>query len=285
MKGSSGFQSPMQARYQYLYHQPPPQHTGQTPPFQGQPPPLQGQPLANNLPSQPPFTTLKWTDEMVKLMIIAISYIMEASITSPDFKKTTQKSTLVSKETKWKVISMVMSERGYNVTPQQCEDTFLEINKKYNQLIGLLGKPTSCEVFEKPILLDSIEMPETLKHEAQKLLESDQFYYREMCSLHHNNRMFIPHDWEVMRLVFLGLEGNEWDDLQARWARLEEKKLEIQEKRLELEKDRVEWLCLDQNEEMKVEKMRLENEKLKFENARLAFELKRKGMVVGDDEN
>ncbi|CAH1445152.1 unnamed protein product [Lactuca virosa] len=143
MKGSSGFQSPMQARYQYLYHQPPPQHTGQTPPFQGQPPPLQGQPLANNLPSQPPFTTLKWTDEMVKLMIIAISYIMEASITSPDFKKTTQKSTLVSKETKWKVISMVMSERGYNVTPQQCEDTFLEINKKYNQLIGLLGPEAS----------------------------------------------------------------------------------------------------------------------------------------------
>ncbi|CAI9259397.1 unnamed protein product [Lactuca saligna] len=278
MEGSSGFQSPMQARYQYLYQQPPLPPTGQTPRFQGQPPP-------NNLPSQPPLKTLKWTDEMVKLMIIAISYIMEASITSPDSKKTTQKPTLVSKETKWKVISTVMSERGHNVTPQQCEDKFLEINKKYNQLIGLLGRPTSCEVFKNPILLDSIEMPETLKHEARKLLESDQFYYREMCSLHHNNRIFIPHDWEVMKLVFLGLEGNKWDDLRARRARLEDKKLELQEKRLELEKDRVKWLCLDQNEKMKVEKMRLENEKLKFENARLAFELKCKGMVVGDDEN
>ncbi|KAI3755264.1 hypothetical protein L1987_55060 [Smallanthus sonchifolius] len=196
---------------------------------------------------------LNWTDETARLLITAISYIAEAE--SSELRE--------------------------------------EASSK---------RATSCNVVENPTLLDSINMPENKKEEAKKLLQSEQFLYREMCSFHHGNRMFLPHDWELRRSVFqnlanncderlknqqgnhneMGQKHNEGKVLRARWAETEEKSLEIQEQRLQFEKERFEWLCFNRNEDLKLEKMRLENESLKLENAKLAFELKRRHKFSDD---
>ncbi|KAI3805111.1 hypothetical protein L1987_27172 [Smallanthus sonchifolius] len=247
---------------------------------------------------------LNWTDETARLLITAISYIAEAESSELREDASSNKLKLIPKMTMWKVISTVMSERGFNVSPQQCEEKFGDINNKYKQMIGLLGRATSCNVVENPILLDSINMPENKKEKARKLFQSEQFLYRDMCSFHHGNRMFLPHDWELRRSVFLNLANNcdehfknqqgnhnetgqnqnESEVLRARWAETEEKSLEIQEQRLQFEKERFEWLCFNRNEDLKLEKMRLENESLKLENAKLSFELKHR-QKFSDDEN
>ncbi|KAL8222710.1 hypothetical protein R6Q57_020109 [Mikania cordata] len=237
---------------------------------------------------------LNWTDEMARLLIIALSYITEPE--PFEFKDEVKKFKLLSKMTMWKVISTVMNERGFNVSPQQCEEKFRDLNNKYKQMIGLLGRATSCNVVENPILLGSINMPENKKQEVRKLLNSEHFLYREMCSFHHGNRMFLPHDWELRRAVFLNIANNCDDHLKtqqgnrnetgqnqieskvlsARWVEAKQKSLEIQEQRLQFEKARFEWLCFNNNEDLKLENMRLENKSLKLENAKLAFEVKRR---------
>ncbi|KAL8264801.1 hypothetical protein R6Q59_022931 [Mikania micrantha] len=246
---------------------------------------------------------LNWTDEMARLLIIALSYITEAE--PFELKDEVKKFKLLSKMTMWKVISTVMNERGFNVSPQQCEEKFRDINNKYKQMIGLLGRATSCNVVENPILLDSINMPENKKQEVRKLLNSEHFLYREMCSFHHGNRMFLPHDWELRRSVFSNIANNCDDHLKtqqgnsnetgqnqteskvlsARWVEAKQKSLEIQEQRLQFEKARFEWLCFNNNEDLKLEKMRLENESLKLENAKLAFELKHRQKFSVDENH
>ncbi|KAJ9553413.1 hypothetical protein OSB04_017458, partial [Centaurea solstitialis] len=41
---------------------------------------------------------------------------------------------------------MAMIEKGYNISPQQCEEKFGEIKKKDKQVIGILGRPTSYNI-------------------------------------------------------------------------------------------------------------------------------------------
>ncbi|XP_024959857.1 uncharacterized protein LOC112500581 [Cynara cardunculus var. scolymus] len=285
MEGSSRSQGSMKPHYQYTYQ----------PLVQNQP--LEGEPSSNKFtgstlnnrsePRNVHGNFSKWTDETARLLIIAVSYVMEAAVSELD-----------DDSTRWKAISTAMIERGCNVSPQQCEEKFGEIKKKYKQMIDILGRAMSCNVVENPILLDSIEIPERQKEEVRRLMSSDQFLYREMCSLRSGNRLFLPHDWELRRSVFFSLTGNHGEQhtdqegipnecrvLKARWIRLEEKKLEMQQERLQFEKERFDWLRFNHNEELKLEKMRLENERLKLKNARLALELKHRETATHDENN
>ncbi|KAM3219673.1 hypothetical protein P3L10_024204 [Capsicum annuum] len=147
---------------------------------------------------QPVYQRMKWTDDMVKLLITALSYIVEDPLCRGVFVK----------KGKWRAISCVMAERGHHVSPQQCEDKFNDLNKKFRRLNQVLGRGTACDVVENPVLLEMMDLSYELKEEVNKILGSRQLFYEEMCSFNNRNRLFLPHDQEVQQSVYLAVRGN-----------------------------------------------------------------------------
>ncbi|XP_018622216.1 uncharacterized protein [Nicotiana tomentosiformis] len=148
---------------------------------------------------QPLYHRMKWTDEMVKLLITSVSYIGEEVLSNGVFIK----------KGKWRAISCVMAERGHQVSPQQCEDKFNDMNKKFKRLNDVLGRGTACHVVENPALLEMMDLSDDLKEEMKKLLGSKQLFYQEMCSYNNQNRLFLPHDQEVQQSVLLAVKGRD----------------------------------------------------------------------------
>ncbi|XP_038699760.1 uncharacterized protein LOC119997056 [Tripterygium wilfordii] len=169
-----------------------------------------------------PWQRVKWTDKMVRLLINAVSYVGE-DVASDSSAGLRRKFSFVQKRGKWKAISKVMTERGFKVSPQQCEDKFNDLNKRYKKLNEMLGRGTSCEVVENPALLDVISfLTEKQKDNVRKILSSKQLFYEEMCSFHNANRLHLPHDPALQRSLQLALgirddrddheKGNQHDD-------------------------------------------------------------------------
>ncbi|KAL5155455.1 hypothetical protein HKD37_19G054548 [Glycine soja] len=138
-----------------------------------------------------PWHRMKWTDTMVKLLIMAVYYIGDeagSECTDPTKKKA---SGLLQKKGKWKSVSKGMMEKGYYVSPQQCEDKFNDLNKRYKRVNDILGKGTACRVVENQTLLDTMDLSPKMKEEVRKLLNSKHLFFREMCAYHnscgHNN--------------------------------------------------------------------------------------------------
>ncbi|KAJ8762862.1 hypothetical protein K2173_022991 [Erythroxylum novogranatense] len=156
-----------------------------------------------------PWQRVKWTDKMVRLLITAVSYIGEDA--SSDFGTgMRRKFAVLQKKGKWKSVSKVMAERRYHVSPQQCEDKFNDLNKRYKRLNDMLGRGTSCQVVEKPALLDVIDyLTEKEKDDVRKILSSKHLFYEEMCSYHNGNRLHLPHDPGVQRSVQLALRNRD----------------------------------------------------------------------------
>ncbi|XP_055816199.1 uncharacterized protein LOC129885798 [Solanum dulcamara] len=146
---------------------------------------------------QPVYHRMKWSYDMVKLLITALSYIGEDALSNGFFVK----------KGKWRTISCVMAERGYCVSPQQCEDKFNDLNKKFRRLNEVLGRGTACNVVENPVLLERMDLSYDLKEEMSKIIGSRQLFYEEMCSYNNRNRLFLPHDPEVQQSVFWALRG------------------------------------------------------------------------------
>ncbi|PHT71670.1 hypothetical protein T459_22455 [Capsicum annuum] len=85
-----------------------------------------------------------------------------------------------------------MMERGFYVSPQQCEDKFNDLNKRYKRVNDILGKGTACKVVENQCLLETMDhLSPKMKEEVKKLLNSKHLFFREMCAYHnscgHNN--------------------------------------------------------------------------------------------------
>ncbi|XP_028054338.1 uncharacterized protein LOC114258567 [Camellia sinensis] len=148
---------------------------------------------------------VKWTDEMVKLLITAVSYIGDEATFDFNGGGRTSMSAVLPKKGKWKSISKVMDERGYHVSPQQCEDKFNDLNKRYKRLNDILGRGTSGQVVENPTLLDSMDLSEKAKDDVRKILSSKQLFYKEMCSYHNKNRLYLPHDQALQQSLQLAL--------------------------------------------------------------------------------
>ncbi|XAR53093.1 hypothetical protein NMG60_11021494 [Bertholletia excelsa] len=217
-----------------------------------------------------------------------------------------RKSAILPKKGKWRSISEVMAERGYRVSPQQCEDKFNDLNKRYKKLNDLLGKGTSCKVVENPVLLDLMDLSEKVKDDIRKILSSKQLFYEEMCSYHNGNKLYLPHDQSLQRSMQLALTSNdslhphtsndlyeEDQDISSynqngeggkaerfqnqrmvsRSLQLEEQKFQIQARFIDLEQKRLKWVRIKQQEDRELEKMRQENEYLKLENEHLALQL------------
>ncbi|PON83049.1 sequence-specific DNA binding transcription factor [Trema orientale] len=155
---------------------------------------------------------VKWTDKMVKLLITAVSYIGEDA--GPDCSVVgRRKFSVLQKKGKWKSVSKVMAERGYHVSPQQCEDKFNDLNKRYKRLNDMLGRGTSCQVVENPALLDVIDyLTEKEKDDVRKILSSKHLFYEEMCSYHNGNRLHLPHDPALQHSLQLALRSRDDHD-------------------------------------------------------------------------
>ncbi|XP_016679506.2 uncharacterized protein [Gossypium hirsutum] len=247
---------------------------------------------------------------MVKLLINAVCYIDEDA--SSDCQGGVKRKLSMShKIGKWRCVSKLMVKGGYRVSPQQCEDKFNDLNKRYKRLNGVLGKGTSCKVVEKPELLDVMDVSDKVKEEVKKILSSRNLFYEEMCFYHTGNRLYLPqdpklqcslqsrqyngddefkkelHDAEPDDVFCKGndvsLNGMEYGKssayrLQEQWMafrllELQKQKLQIQVQKLELEKKRFKWRRTNWNQDKDLDKMRLENECMKLANERLAFEL------------
>ena len=135
-----------------------------------------------------PWHRMKWTDNMVKLLIMAVFYIGDeggSEGSDPSGKKKT--GGLLQKKGKWKSVSRAMMEKGYYVSPQQCEDKFNDLNKRYKRVNDILGKGTACRVVENQSLLDTMDhLSPKMKDEVRKLLNSKHLFFREMCAYHNS---------------------------------------------------------------------------------------------------
>ncbi|KAL2489350.1 sequence-specific DNA binding transcription factor [Forsythia ovata] len=155
---------------------------------------------------------VKWTDAMVRLLITAVSYISEEAAAEYG-GGARRKYASLQKKGKWKSVSKVMAERGHFVSPQQCEDKFNDLNKRYKRLNEILGRGTSCEVVENPLLLDVMDhISEKAKEEVRKILSSKHLHYEEMCSYHNGNRLHLPPDPELQRSLRLALRSRDDHD-------------------------------------------------------------------------
>ncbi|KAI3932086.1 hypothetical protein MKW92_043691 [Papaver armeniacum] len=138
-----------------------------------------------------PWQRMKWTDKMWGRRKFAI----------------------LQKERKWKSVSKVMAERGCYVSPQQCEDKFNDLNKRYKRLTDVLGRGTSCKVVENPALLDMMDhLSEKAKEDVKKILSSKHLFYEEMCSYHNGNRLHLPSDPALQRSLQLALRSRDDHD-------------------------------------------------------------------------
>ncbi|XP_051150060.1 uncharacterized protein LOC127264531 [Andrographis paniculata] len=156
---------------------------------------------------------VKWSNTMVRLLITAVSYITEDTMAAEQGVGLRKKNSNLQKKGKWKSVSKVMAERGHFVSPQQCEDKFNDLNKRYKRLNEILGRGTSCEVVENPSLLDVMDhIPEKVKDEVRKILSSKHLHYEEMCSYHNANRLHLPPDPDLQRSLRLALGSRDKND-------------------------------------------------------------------------
>ncbi|KAK6938285.1 Myb/SANT-like DNA-binding domain 4 [Dillenia turbinata] len=168
---------------------------------------------ANRGKKDSPWQRMKWTDSMVRLLITAVSYTGEdvASECGAGGRRRCQN---LQKKGKWKSISRVMAERGCYVSPQQCEDKFNDLNKRYKRLNEVLGRGTSCQVVENPALLDTMDhLSEKTKEDVRKILSSKHLFYEEMCSYHNGNRLYLPPDPALQRSLQLALRTRDDHDV------------------------------------------------------------------------
>ncbi|CAA2959813.1 Hypothetical predicted protein [Olea europaea subsp. europaea] len=135
-----------------------------------------------------PWQRVKWNDNMVRLLIMIVFYIGDevgSEANDPANKK--KGGGILQKKGKWKSVSQAMMEKGFYVSPQQCEDKFNDLNKRYKRVNDILGKGTACRVVENQSLLDSMDhISPKMKEEVKKLLNSKHLFFREMCAYHNS---------------------------------------------------------------------------------------------------
>lgn len=155
---------------------------------------IDGHQNGGNDKKNPPWPRMKWTDDTVRLLIKVVCYVDE----DPVFESTNEnrkKSSILLKKGKWKSVSKLMIQEGFSVSPQQCEDKFNDLNKRYKRLNDVLGRGMSYKVVKNPALLDSINhLPEKTKEDVRKILCSKHLFFEEIYNYHTVNRLHIAAD-------------------------------------------------------------------------------------------
>lgn len=144
-----------------------------------------------------PWQRMKWTDNVVRLLIAVVACVGDdGSLEGVEGMK--RKSGILQKKGKWKTVSKIMISKGCYVSPQQCEDKFNDLNKRYKRLNEILGRGTSCRVVENPALMDSMpQLSEKMKDVVRKILSSKHLFYQEMCAYHNGQRIPNCHDLDL----------------------------------------------------------------------------------------
>ncbi|KAF8693370.1 hypothetical protein HU200_038760 [Digitaria exilis] len=150
---------------------------------------------------------VKWTSDMVKLLVSAVAYIDADIDAGHGTSSGRRKHALLKRKGKWRLVSSVMTERGSFVSPQQCEDKFNDLNKRYKRLTEILGRGTACDIVEKPELLEQLTLPGKLKEEAKKHLSSKHLHYEEMCSYHNHNKLCLLDDPGLQKSLRMALRS------------------------------------------------------------------------------
>lgn len=155
---------------------------------------------------------IKWSDEMVKLLITGVAYFVAGNLNSAHDQNNNNSNSSYNNNThqkkgKWRAISSAMKQRGYLASPQQCEDKFNDLNKKYKRLNDILGKSTASDVIENPSVLDSMNLCDESAEEIIKILSTKQLFYREMSSYHDRNWQFLDKDECLEQALNLALNN------------------------------------------------------------------------------
>ncbi|XLR55328.1 hypothetical protein S83_006000 [Arachis hypogaea] len=131
-----------------------------------------------------PWQRMKWTSTMVRLLIMAVYYIGDEVGGGGG---SSGGGSSENKKGKWKSVSRAMMEKGFYVSPQQCEDKFNDLNKRYKRVNDVLGRVTACKVVENQKLLETMDhLSPKAKEEVRKLLNSKHLFFREMCAYHNS---------------------------------------------------------------------------------------------------
>lgn len=132
---------------------------------------------------------MKWTDDIVRLLIAVVACVGDDG-TVEEAEGLKRKPSVLHKKGKWKTVSKIMISKGCHVSPQQCEDKFNDLNKRYKRLNEILGRGTSCRVVENPSLMDSMpHLSAKAKDDVRKILSSKHLFYKEMCAYHNGQRI------------------------------------------------------------------------------------------------
>lgn len=137
-----------------------------------------------------PWQRMKWTDEIVRLLITVVAHVGDDCTLEGGTQGLKRKSGYLQKKGKWKTISKIMIKSGCHVSPQQCEDKFSDLNKRYKRLNDILGKRICCQVVENPNLMDSMpQLSSKAKDDVKKILSSKHLFYQEICAYHNGQRI------------------------------------------------------------------------------------------------
>ncbi|KAJ7005141.1 hypothetical protein NC653_009837 [Populus alba x Populus x berolinensis] len=144
-----------------------------------------------------PWQRMKWTDNVVRLLISVVACVGDDD-TFDGMGGLKRKSGLLQKKGKWKTVSKLMIGKGCHVSPQQCEDKFNDLNKRYKRLNEILGRGTSCRVVENPALMDSMpHLSAKAKDDVRKILSSKHLFYKEICAYHNGQRIPNCQDFDL----------------------------------------------------------------------------------------
>ncbi|KAK4790601.1 hypothetical protein SAY86_017905 [Trapa natans] len=134
---------------------------------------------------------MKWSDEVVRLLSVVVACVGDDGALESIGALKRRPGRILQKRGKWKTVSKIMIKKGYHVSPQQCEDKFNDLNKRYKRLNDILGRGTSCRVVENPALMDSmLQLSAKEKDDVKKILGSKHLFYKEMCA--YRNGQNIP---------------------------------------------------------------------------------------------
>ncbi|OEL26725.1 hypothetical protein BAE44_0012258 [Dichanthelium oligosanthes] len=216
---------------------------------------------------------VKWTSNMVKLLVSAVSYIDDDIDADHGTSSGRRKHAMLKRKGKWRLVSSAMTERGFFVSPQQCEDKFNDLNKRYKRLTEILGRGRACQIVEKPALLEQVSLSGKLKEEAKKHLSSKHLHYEEMCSYHNHNRQCLLDDPV--------LQTSEKNPSGMTAIQIERERLKIKGEMLKLEQNHLKWLRSSKEQDRELQKMKLENERMELKNEQLELKLRLKEIEMG----
>ncbi|KAJ0612293.1 putative transcription factor Trihelix family [Helianthus annuus] len=143
---------------------------------------------------------MKWSDSRVRLLIQVVACVGDDDGVGDAGGGGGSSRKCLHKKGKWKTVSKIMVSKGCQVSPQQCEDKFNDLNKRYKRLNDILGRGVSCRVVENPALMETMpRLSSKMKEDVKKILNSKHLFYPEMCAYHNGQR--IPNCTEELDLL------------------------------------------------------------------------------------